>query len=171
MSRKYPRKRRTREHVLADLGVNHVERQVLLRGWSVDRFEHDYGIDLLMSTYSRDGQIENGRILLQVKATERVRLLKDERTISISLDSRDLRYWFGEPAPVLLIVYDGKSDSAYWLDIQRYFEKQRLIDLASAPGRVTVRIPASNRLDQNALDEFAGLRDRMLAQLMRNRDD
>lgn len=29
------RKRRTREHVIADLSVNHVERLVLLCGWTV----------------------------------------------------------------------------------------------------------------------------------------
>jgi hypothetical protein len=35
-------KTRTREHVLADLSINHVERQVLLCGFSVDRVQHDY---------------------------------------------------------------------------------------------------------------------------------
>ena len=38
-----PGKRRTRAHVLADLSINHVERHVLLCGFSVDRVEHDYG--------------------------------------------------------------------------------------------------------------------------------
>jgi hypothetical protein len=31
------RKRRTREHVIADLSVNHVERLVLRCGWTVER--------------------------------------------------------------------------------------------------------------------------------------
>ena len=30
-------KRRTREHVIADLSVNHVERLVLRSGWTVER--------------------------------------------------------------------------------------------------------------------------------------
>jgi hypothetical protein len=42
-----PRKRRTREHVIADLSVNHVERQALLCGFSVERIRVDYGIDLI----------------------------------------------------------------------------------------------------------------------------
>src|SRR5262245_7182601 len=63
------KKTRTQEHILAELSVNYVERQVLLRGWSVDRVQHDYGVDLSMSTYSEAGEIENGRVLLQVKAT------------------------------------------------------------------------------------------------------
>lgn len=42
------RKRRERSHVIADLSVNHVERQILRCWHSVERIEHDYGIDLLM---------------------------------------------------------------------------------------------------------------------------
>ena len=43
--RKYTRKRRTREHVIADLSVNHLERVVLRAGHTVERFRHDYGFD------------------------------------------------------------------------------------------------------------------------------
>ena len=46
----HDRKRRTREHVIADLSVNHVERQVLLAGYVVDRVSNDYGIDLEVTT-------------------------------------------------------------------------------------------------------------------------
>jgi len=41
------RKRRTREHIIADLGVNHVEKCILECGWTVQRFSPDYGLDLL----------------------------------------------------------------------------------------------------------------------------
>jgi hypothetical protein len=71
--RPLPKKTRTREHVIADLGVNHVERQVLLCGFSVERIEHDYGVDLLVFTYNAGGEVENGEIRLQIKATDRVK--------------------------------------------------------------------------------------------------
>ena len=54
------RKRRTREHVIADLSVNHVERVVLRCGWTVERTRHDYGLDLYLETYNIDGEVENG---------------------------------------------------------------------------------------------------------------
>jgi hypothetical protein len=168
LTRKLPtdrKKTRTREHVLADLGVNFVERQVLLRGWSVERFEHDYGVDLFLCTYSEQGEIENGRVLLQVKATDHLIVLQDQATVSFSLSARDLRYWLAEPAPVLLIVYDGTHDEAYWLYIQRYFERERRIDLATVPGHVTVHLPKTNRLDQQALEQFAEFRNEVLAQI------
>ena len=58
-----PKKRRTREHVIADLSANHVERQALLCGYAVERRAHDYGIDLVITTYDREGNVENGEIL------------------------------------------------------------------------------------------------------------
>ena len=67
------RKRRTREHVIADLAVNHVERHALLCGHTVERWVFDYGLDLFLVTYDRDGQYENGQVFLQVKATERIK--------------------------------------------------------------------------------------------------
>jgi hypothetical protein len=47
------RKRRTKEHIIADLGVNHVERHVLLCGHKVERVRADYRFDLLLSTYNK----------------------------------------------------------------------------------------------------------------------
>ena len=52
------RKRRTREHVIADLSVNFVERQVLQCGHTLERVFHDYGIDLVMHSYNDKGEIE-----------------------------------------------------------------------------------------------------------------
>ena len=68
------RKRRTREHIIADLGVNHVEKCILECGWTVQRFSPDYGLDLLMTTFNRRGEIENGDVRLQIKAQTRSRL-------------------------------------------------------------------------------------------------
>jgi hypothetical protein len=62
-------------------------------------------------------------------------------------------------------VYDGTHDEAYWLYIQRYFERERRIDLATVPGHVTVHLPKTNRLDQQALEQFAEFRNEVLAQI------
>ena len=50
-------KLRTREHVVADLGVNFVERQVLLAGFAAGRVAPDYGLDLRMVTFSPVGEV------------------------------------------------------------------------------------------------------------------
>ncbi len=64
------KKRRTREHVIADLSINHVERQALLAGFAVQRIVRDYGIDLFLATYDHSGSVENGEIRVQLKATD-----------------------------------------------------------------------------------------------------
>jgi hypothetical protein len=62
------RERRTRSHQIADLAVNHVERIVLLAGFSAQRIVHDYGVDLLVTTYRRNGEVEGGYLYFQCKA-------------------------------------------------------------------------------------------------------
>jgi hypothetical protein len=75
------RKRRTREHVIADLSVNHVERLVLRCGWTVERTQYDYGLDLVMRTYSASGEIESGTVWFQLKATDHLPQSHDQQTI------------------------------------------------------------------------------------------
>jgi hypothetical protein len=153
------RKRRTREHVIADLSVNHVERLVLRCGWTVERSRHDYGIDLAMETFTADGEVQNGRILFQLKATDFLRMSADGTVIPIRLEWRDLLYWLNEPLPVLLILYDAQGDRAYWLYVQEYFRRRRWRRRAARATTVTVHVPVSNVLDEAAIRLFRQFRD------------
>jgi hypothetical protein len=160
-----PRKRRTREHVIADLSINHVERLVLRRGWTVQRTAPDYGVDLRMETYNELGEPQSGQVLLQVKATDSLRLRRQDRAICIRLDWRDVLTWIEEPMPFVLVLYDARADRAYWLHIKDYFAplRQRL----RSGGTTTVYIPKTNRLNEAAIRKFAGFRDAILARIRR----
>ena len=96
------RKRRTREHIIADLSVNFVERQALLCGHSVERWLHDYGIDLLLRTFSANGQVESGAIYFQAKATDHLKRVADTY-VAVTIKRADLRAWLTEPFPVILV--------------------------------------------------------------------
>jgi hypothetical protein len=150
------RKLRTREHVLADLGVNYVERQILRRGFAGNRLDTDYGIDLLMLTYSDAGEVESGHVLFQVKATDSLQILKDGRTIVCRVEVADLKAWQEEWLPVILVVYDGRGDKAYWLYVQQYLEGKNVSgeDLLAEQDRVTIRIPRNQRLNRKAIEKF-----------------
>ncbi len=50
-----PRKRRTRQHVIAAQSANHVERFIIDEGHTVQRAEYDYGYDLNLITYDEQG--------------------------------------------------------------------------------------------------------------------
>lgn len=162
MARKQPparRKRRTREHILADLAVNHVERQVLLGGHTVERISHDYGIDLMMFTYTPDGEIEDGPVYLQVKGTEQVNRVAGGQEISFRVERADLLYWLGMALPVVLIVYDDLENTAWWLHVQGHFRARPQFNVFRAGQRVTARISPAQVFDQPGIAQIARLRD------------
>jgi hypothetical protein len=148
-------KRRTRAHVLADLSVNYVERQALLCGYSVERIVHDYGIDLLLSTYDQRGVTQPGWVEIQIKATTSPRLVARGSALACSLDSRDLLHWLNEPLPVILVVYDGRADRAHWVHVQAYFSRPDAVRPSRARRTVTVHLPIDNVLDPAAMRQFA----------------
>jgi hypothetical protein len=161
------RKLRTREHVLADLSINCVERQILLRGFAVNRIEKDYGLDLMMFTYSNQGEIENGHVFFQVKATDSLAVLQDGVTVSCRVEVADLNWWQHELAPVILVLYDGQKDEAFWLYVQKYLDEKSVSaeDLAHEQDWVTLRLSKRNRLDAGAVEGFRQFRLRALEQL------
>lgn len=160
-----PRKKRPREHIIADLSVNYVERYVLLCGYSVERIEYDYGYDLVIFTYNAGGEIENGQIYVQLKATDSLSILADQKTITFTITRSDLELWLVEPMPCILIVYDAKNSQAYWLYIQAYFESIEGFDLANVGDSVTVRLSKENILNIQAIKIFAKFKNNVLSQL------
>jgi hypothetical protein len=158
---KSDRKRRTRAHIIADLSINHVEKCVLQCGWTVQRFSPDYGLDLRMTTFSQRGEIENGDVRLQIKATDSIKLLSARNTIAVRLEWRDMVYWLNEPLPVILVIYDAHGDQAWWLDLH---EAVRDAGRKSRPAaQLTIRVPWDNVLDTDAVRRFRTLRNAALA--------
>jgi hypothetical protein len=148
-------KTRTREHVVADCAINHVERQVLLCGFSVERVRHDYGYDLIMATYNQDGEYEPGGVYIQVKASDRLGTPSGGKPIPWSVSRRDLKLWIAETYPVILVVYDGQRDEAYWVHIQEYLLERPIPELFSGGETISIRIPVRNRFDTGAVQAIA----------------
>ena len=156
-------KRRVRGHIIADLSVNHVERHALLCGFTVNRTMHDYGIDLDITTFNRHGEIEPGKILAQLKATDKFKVQGE--TVACRIERADLVYWLAEPLPVILILYDAINEVAYWLYVQSYFQKLENFNLFAAGKSMTVRVPTKNVLNTRAIQKFAEFRDRLRKQI------
>jgi hypothetical protein len=154
-------KRRTREHVIADLSICFVEWQALRCGYTVERMHHDYGIDLELKTFNNAGEREPGDVLLQVKATDGLHLVGGQRAFSHRIQRSDLVAWLAEAMPVIVIVFDAKKTRAYWLYVQRYFHELREFNLFTAGNTIAVRIPIANRVNPKALRQFARFRDRL----------
>jgi hypothetical protein len=117
-----PRKRRTRQHVIADQSVNHVERFIIDEGHTVSRMANDYGYDLLMMTFDEKGYAETGLVFFQLKASGT--LSRSGEKYCYDLDIRDYNLWKNERLPVILVLYDAEQRRAYWVHVQTYFESQ-----------------------------------------------
>lgn len=149
-----PGKRRTRQHVIADLSVNHVERLVLLEGHAVNRIVPDYGYDLSIVTFDEAGYAENGLILVQLKATDSLKAVGEG--FAFDVDIRDHNLWTREQFPVILILYDAAVGRGYWVHIQDYFRDRR-----PKSGAKTVRIlvPRRQPLTRRSIGRLRAIRD------------
>ena len=152
---KGPRKRRSREHVISEMSVNFLERQILRRGHQLMRPpQFEYGIDGYMLHFDDDGQVENGLVYFQLKATDDIKFVDKGRAVSVRVKFSDLRYWYSVTEhPVILIIYDAVKHRAFWVDVQAYVDEHKVVDDAT----ITIRIPRKNKLDVWAIDKIREL--------------
>lgn len=147
-----PRKQRTREHVIADLSVHHVEGFILREGHTAQRLAQDYGYDLVVVTYDTKGYIEAGALFVQLKAAERLQKIGADYVFD--LDIRDYNLWTPNRVPVILILYEASRNQAYWLPIQRYFHEDAARRPKKGAKTVRVRIPSTQRIDHEAIAQM-----------------
>ncbi len=142
------RKSRTREHVIADLSLHFVAGYVLRAGYTIEAHYQDYGIDAHIETFDGDGEVENGLIFVQLKATDTIaRYRMGDGDLSFPMETRDLNYWAKEPYPAYLVLYDAPADAAYWLYIQKYLA-DHAIDVALVESTsLSLHIPNAQTLE------------------------
>jgi len=160
------RKRRTREHVIEDLSKNHLERKVLLKGHVLRQPERDYGVDAIMFHFADDGEIENGEVRFQLKATDNLKTIKQGAIVSIPIKCGDLHHWAHEVHPFILVVFDTKADKAYWLEIKEYADGHPEALVADRE-TANVHIPMTNELTVESVEYF---REKSLRIVKRLRD-
>jgi hypothetical protein len=155
------RKRRTRQHVIADQSVHHVEGFILAEGHTGQRLERDYGYDVLMFTYDEQGYVEPGFLYLQIKASETFK--SNGLEYMFDLDIRDYNLWTLEKMPVILILFDVSRRRASWIPIQRYFRDDPV--RRPKPGVKTVRVyvPMQQTVNRRAIARMRELKQELFA--------
>jgi hypothetical protein len=157
-----PRKRRTREHILADLSTNHVEKWALQCGFAVDRLRKDYGLDLAVFTFDAQGFLESGVIWIQIKATDHLKKAANGGAVVVRLDRRDVLAWIGEAYPVILVLYDANEDRGFWISIHSHFGDASAF--ARLRGKtVSISVPTVNVVTAEAFRAFADMKAVILA--------
>jgi hypothetical protein len=135
--------------VIADLSRHHVEPFVLEEGYTVERWEHDYGYDLTLVTFDDQGYAEPGFVFLQLKAAET--LDRSGTNYVFDLDVRDYRLWTVEVMPVILVLFDATRRRAYWLHVQGYFGRTLTRHPKKGAKTVRVRVPGRQAVSHKAI--------------------
>jgi len=151
-----PHKQRTRQHVIADLSVNHVERFILEEGHTTLRQEKGYGYDLFLFTHDERGYAEPGLVCLQLKAAETLRRVGSNYVFDV--DIRDYHLWKLERTPVILILFDASRRKAYWLFIQSYFREEPARQPKKGAKTVRVRVPRRQIVNGRAIAKMRTLK-------------
>ena len=148
------RKTRTREHVIATQSVAYIEKFIFAAGHTAERFLSDYGYDLNMFTYNAQGHLEPGNILIQLKATSNLKLLRDGRTIFFSVEWGDIALWREELMPVILVVHDVAHETAFWVYMQQFCEASPQMRNYFGSGTVTIHLSTGNMVNELAIEKF-----------------
>jgi Domain of unknown function (DUF4365) len=158
-------KKRTREHVIADLSVVHVQYFIANAGFSSEATSKDYGYDLSVNTFDREGLLEPLSILIQFKASEKLNLHPDGTSYWFDLDIRDYNLWIKEWNPVFLILYEASSMRAYWLYFQRYLKPGNARKPKKNAKTVRVKVPRANRVRTSFFRHARHLKEQVIAKL------
>ena len=100
--------KRDRNHVLEDLSVTAL-RAALPELWVTHEFHRDYGIDVQIEIFDKDGNTTGLRIYGQLKATD-----KSDCDDVLSLDREHFEYWSSHSDPVLLLRYFAETRTLKW---------------------------------------------------------
>lgn len=151
-----PRKRRTRQHVIADQSVHCVEGFILDEGHTAQRFLHDYGYDLVMRTYDERGYVEPDVVFFQIKASERLEVVGGDYFFDAEV--RDYNLWIAEKMPVILVLYDAISRRAFWLYFKQFFLDNPIRRPRKGAKWVRVQVPSSQQMSPQAIVELRRLK-------------
>lgn len=147
-----PHKRRTRQHVIADLAVHYVQGFILEEGHTFEEFRRDYGYDLMMTTFDEEGFVEPGRVFFQVKATEQLK--ESNGFVAFDIDIRDYNLWMTEQNPVILVLFDVSLRRAYFVNVKAYYMEDASRQPRPEVRTVRIRIAASAQISRNAIREY-----------------
>jgi Domain of unknown function (DUF4365) len=139
--------------IVGQQGINLIERVTLEMGFAWNPTNIDVGIDGYIEIRDAGtGQATNCIIQVQSKATEQPFEAETPSTFEYRCAPKDLDYWMGGNAPVILVRSRPKTNEAYWVFVKDYFQ-----DLAARKSGKVVFDKTSNRFDVSAKEALLRL--------------
>jgi hypothetical protein len=140
-----PGKQISQNDVVGQQGINLIEKICLDMGFLWHPTGFDAGIDGYIEIRLDSGEVTNCIIQVQSKATERPFEAETPSNLEFRCATRDLDYWMGGNAPVILVRSRPSTNEAYWVSIKDYFS-----DLSRRKtGKITFD-KIANRFDSTA---------------------
>lgn len=171
-NKKAERPVRTREHYIDAVNRNYVEGIIVQQGHAADEPRPDYGYDIVVTTFDykgdvnyRRGEVENGFIFIQLKATDNLHLIKNGTIVSYNIERKHAIYWHGESNPVYLVVYSVAEKVAYWLHMQPYLWADTFKMPPDTQEKFAVHLPRTQVLSAATVDEFRKTKQDILARI------
>ena len=107
----------------------------------------------MINTFDEIGQANNLIFMVQLKSTDFIELSPQKGGFIVDLSKRDLELWLKSRLPVLLILYDAQAEIAYFVDLQAYFNENRLL-LENIRKFVRIFLPPTAVFDKKAVKEL-----------------
>jgi hypothetical protein len=159
------RKTRTRQHVIADESESHLDNFVHGCGFTIEYFRKDYGYDAFINFFDDKGQVENGNVYVQLKATDKIRMSKNGRYVFFTISTRDIKLWQDAFMPVYLVLYDAAAELAYWVYLQQYLERKGIRAATLITNSLTIRIDVKSVLDIASIQRWRTDKNNALKQI------
>ena len=158
-------KMRPRRHVIADMSESHLDSVVNSCGFTIEHFRKDYGYDAFINFFDDNKEFENGNAYVQLKATDKIRLSTNGRSVLFRVATRDVKLWQDAFMPVYLVLYDAAKNVAYWVYFQRYLERHRIRAARLTTNSITVEIDIKNVLSAAAVKGWRTDKNRAMKQI------
>lgn len=147
------RKKISQSDIIGDRGIALIHRIVGEMGFVWTPTGLEAGIDGYIEI--RDpvkGEMTNLMIQVQSKATERDFQAETADGFEYVCEARDLDYWLGGNAPVILVRSRPSTDEAYWVSLKDYFK-----DLSTRATRKIRFDKSKDRFDVNCRESLVAL--------------
>ena len=114
-------KKISQNDIVGEQGVNFIQRVVLDMGFLWYPTGLEAGIDGYVELRAETGEVTNCIIQVQSKATDRTFEGETDTELEYRCSQRDLDYWLGGNAPVILVRSRPRTGEAYWVSLKGYF--------------------------------------------------
>jgi hypothetical protein len=144
--------KRPHSHKLEDQSRNSLFGAFVSRGWTVENLTKDYGEDLLVRIFSSGATPLS--FFVQAKATDNIAKYRNMAGTFYLYPAKSthLKHWERFWQPVIITLWDSKTDTTYWESVQTFCETLPKKKISrKGPKSTKIRIPTDNILNEEGL--------------------